>query len=198
MHPLALLQQASVTVAEAQQQVLAKTDYPRVYVQSSLSARGSGAEPNGTLSASLDGLGLERVNWAAGVQVVFPNVFGLDSLRARKAAAAANARAESALYDEAVLTVTAQRQAALATVQAARAIAANTPVQLAAARQSEAQARARFDAGLATLNELADAQSLLAQAEVQDQVARVDVWRALLSQAVADGSLASFMTLLRP
>ena len=57
-------------------------------------------------------------------------------------------------------------------VQAARAVAANTPVQLAAAQQSEAQARARYQAGLASIVEVADAQSLLAQAEVQDQLAR--------------------------
>ncbi len=50
--------------------------------------------------------------------------------------------------------------------QAARAVAANTPVQLAAAQQSEAQARARYEAGLASIVEVADAQSLLAQAEV--------------------------------
>jgi outer membrane protein TolC len=198
MHPLAQLRQASVTAAEAQQQILARTDFPHVYLQSSVSARGSGANADGTLSASPGGLGLERVNWAAGVQIVFPNVFDFANLRARKAAAAATTRAESALRDEALLTITAQQDAALATVQTARAIAANTPVQLAAARQSEAQARARYDAGLATLNELAEAQSLLTQAEVQDSMARVDVWRALLSQAVANDSLASFLTLLRP
>lgn len=198
IHPLAQLRQASVTAAEAQQDVLARTDFPRVYVQSSVAARGSGADPNGTLSSSLRGLGLERLNWAAGVQVVFPNVFDFANLRARKAAAAATTRAESALFDEAVLTVTAQQQAALAAVQTTRAVATNTPVQLAAAQQSEAQARARYDAGLATLNELADAQSLLAVAEVQNQVARVEVWRALLAQATAGGSLTSFLTLLRP
>jgi outer membrane protein TolC len=71
-------------------------------------------------------------------------------------------------------------------------------VQLAAAQQSEAQARARYDAGLATLNEIADAQSLLAQAEMQDQLARVDVWRALLAAALARGSVAPFVTLIRP
>jgi outer membrane protein TolC len=163
-----------------------------------VSARGSGASPDGTLSTNVDGLGLERVNWAAGVQIVFPNVFDHANLRARKAAAAATTRAESALYDESLLSVTAQQEAALEVVQTARAIAANTPVQLGAARQSEAQTRARYDAGLATLNELAEAQSLLTQAEVQDATARIDVWRALLSQAVANDSLASFLTLLRP
>jgi outer membrane protein len=83
-------------------------------------------------------------------------------------------------------------------LQAARAVAANTPVQLAAAQQSESQARARYQAGLTNIVEVADAQSLLAQAEVQDQLARIDVWRAMLASAVAQGDLAPFVRLLRP
>jgi outer membrane protein TolC len=71
-------------------------------------------------------------------------------------------------------------------------------VQLAAAQQSESQARARYQAGLTSIVEVADTQSLLAQAEVQDQLARVDVWRALLAEAAARGNLASFLTLLHP
>jgi outer membrane protein TolC len=95
-----------------------------------------------------------------------------------------------------MLTVTSQQQAAAAMVQAARAIAANTPVQLAAAQQSESQARARYQAGLASIVEVADAQSLLVEAEVQDQLARIDVWRALLAQAAAQGTLAPFVSLV--
>ena len=44
---------------------------------------------------------------------------------------------------------------------------------------------------------MAEAQNLLAGAEYQDAAARVDVWRALLAKAVAQGSLASFLDLLR-
>ena len=67
-------------------------------------------------------------------------------------------------------------------------------MQLAAAQQSEAQARARYQAGLASIVEVADAQSLLAQARsIRMQLARVDVWRALLAQAVAQGDLAPFV-----
>src|SRR5262249_39328682 len=157
--------QASVDQARAQEEVLARTDLPRVFVQSSVFARGSGANPNGVFDGGLDGLGLQRANWAAGVEVLFPNVFDFSSLRARKAAAASTARASNALYDEALLTVTSQQQTAAAILQARRAVAANTPIQLAAAQQSERQARARYDAGLTTIVEVADAQSLLAQAE---------------------------------
>jgi outer membrane protein len=196
-HPLAQLQQAAVEQARAAENVLVRTDLPRVYVQSSVFARGSGASPSGVFDGGVDGLGLHRANWAAGVQVIFPNVFDFSSLRSRKAAASASTRSEAALYDEAVLTVTSQQQAAAALLQAARAIASNTPVQLAAAQQSERQARARYNTGLTSIIEVADAQSLLAQAEVQDQLARVDVWRALLAEAVAHGDLAPFLNLVR-
>jgi len=82
-------------------------------------------------------------------------------------------------------------------VDAARAVAQNTPVQLTAAQQSEAQARARYDAGLAGIVEVAEAQNLLAGAEYEDAAARVDVWRALLAKAVAQGNFTSLVDLLR-
>jgi outer membrane protein TolC len=94
--------------------------------------------------------------------------------------------------------VTAEQRTASAVADAAREIAQATPIQLAAARQSEAQARARYEAGLASITEVAEAQSLLAEAEYQDAIARVDVWRALLAQAVAQGSVASFIESLGP
>jgi outer membrane protein TolC len=196
-HPLVQSEQAAVDLARARETVLTKTDRPRLYLQSSVSARGSGANTDGVFDGGADGLGLERANWAAGVQVVLPNLFDFSTLRSRRAAAGALTRAESARYDEAVLTVTSQQREADVMVDAARAVSQNTPIQLAAAQQSEAQARARYDAGLAGIIEVAEAQNLLAGAEFQDAAARVDVWRALLAKAVAYDSLASFVDLLR-
>ncbi len=196
-HPLLLFSQAAVDLARARETVLAKTDDPRIYLQSSVFGRGSGGNPDGTFDVGASGLGLERANWAAGVQVVFPNVFDFSSLHARQAAASALTRAEGARHDESILTVTAHQRAAEAMVDAARAIAQNTPIQLAAAQQSEAQARARYDAGLAGIVEVAEAQNLLAGAEYQNGVARVDVWRSLLARAIAQGNLVPFIELLR-
>jgi outer membrane protein TolC len=196
-HPLLRSGQAAIDVARAREDVLARTDRPRVYLQSSVFARGSGADADGSFDGGADGLGLERVNWAAGVQVVFPNLFDFASLRARRTAAGAQTRAQTAHYDETRLTIAAQRSVADAMIDAARAIARNTPVQLAAARQSEAQARARYDAGLTGLVEVAEAQSLLAGAEFQNAVALVDVWRALLAQAAASGDMSAFIEAVR-
>jgi outer membrane protein len=197
LHPLAQLRQAAVDAARAQETVLGRTDLPRVYLQSSIFARGTGASPTGTFDGGASGLGLDRTNWAGGVQVVFPNLFDFPSRRARRAASAATTRAEVARYDESVLTIASEQQEARTMVEAARAIATNTPVQLAAAQQSESQARARYQAGLASIVEVADAQNLLAQAEYEDEAARVDVWRALLAEAVARGDLRPFIGLLR-
>jgi outer membrane protein len=192
-HPLVQSGQAAVELARARETVLTRTDWPRVYLQSSVFARGSGANPDGQFDSGTDGLWPERANWAAGVQVIFPNLFDFTSLRARRTVAGAVTRAETARYDEAVLTVTAEQRTAGAMADAAREIAQTTPLQLAAARQSEAQARARYEAGLASIIEVAEAQNLLAEAEYQDAIARVDVWRALLAQAVAQGSVAPFI-----
>jgi outer membrane protein len=196
-HPLATVRQAAVAQARDSEAILARTDLPRIYLQSSLFARGSGASPNGTLDGGWAGLKLDRANWAVGVQVVLPNVFDLSALGARKAAAAAVERADTAAYEEALLAITSEQRAAAAMVQGARAIAANTPVQLAAARETEVRARARYESGLATVTEVADAQSLLAEAEVQNDFARIDVWRALLTAAAARGDLAPFLALVR-
>ena len=197
VHPAVQVHDAAVEQARDLQTVLGATFRPRIFVEASLASRGSGAEPTGGYDAGLGGLKLDRVNWAAGFQVVFPNLFDLGALRAKQAAAAATTRAEVALDDEAKLNVASQQQLAAAFLESARAIAANTPVQLNAARQSEAQARARYAAGLATIAEVVDAQSVLAEAEMQDELARVDVWRALLASAVARGDLAPFVALLR-
>jgi outer membrane protein TolC len=196
MHPLLEAQEAAVDLARAHESVLAAAYRPRFFLQGAAYARGSGAESDGRLEGGADGLWLERVNWAAGVQVVFP-VFEFAGIRARRETAAATARAAMARLDEDRLALTADQRSAEALVEAARDVARNTPIQLDAARESEAQARARFDAGLASIVEVADTQALLATAEYQDAAARVDVWRALLARAVARGAMDGFIAVVR-
>lgn len=196
-HPLARWQQAAVEEARSNEHQLARTNLPRIFLESSAFGRGSGANPNGTLGGGADGLGLQRGNWSAGVQVVVPNVFDFAGVHARRAAAAATERANAAAYDETLLALTSEQEVVQAMVHGARAVAENTSIQLAAARETEARARARYASGLAPIVEVADAQGLLAQAEAQDALARIDVWRALLAQAAAGGDLAPFLALTR-
>lgn len=72
-------------------------------------------------------------------------------------------------------------------------ISQNTPVELEAARAGETQASARYKAALAPIVEVAEAQRLLLQAEIEDNLARLSVWRALLGEALAQGDLQPFL-----
>lgn len=107
----------------------------------------------------------------------------------------ANQRREQALYDQTIQTLTGQMDQAEVVLDASRQIAQNTPVELRAATDSEAQARARFKAGLDTIVDVAEAQRLLLQAEIDDSLATLNIWRALARLAVAQGDLQPFIDL---
>jgi outer membrane protein TolC len=192
LHPLVRAQTLAVDLARAREQVLARSFFPRFNFQSAIFGRGTGAKTDGRTLGGLNGLAPDTPNWAAGITVTFP-IFDYASLRARKKVETFREQAESARYDQLLQNLTAQAQKARALIDGARRITGNTPLQLEAARTTERQARARYEAGLATVVEVAEAQRLLAQAEVEDALARLGVWRALLAAALASGDLEPFL-----
>ncbi len=196
-HPLALAEQARVNETLAREREVDRTDYPAIYFQSSVYGRGSGAALNGTFAGGLNGLGLERGNWAIAATVMFPDLFDFVAKRAQKQIATANERAEAAHYDETIQQLTGQLEQGLAALEGARRIAQNTPIELRAARETEVQARARYQAGLTTMVEVADAESLLVRAETDDALARLAVWHNLAMLAAAEGNLDPFLEAVR-
>lgn len=195
-HPFAVLERARVEESGAKVRALDRSYFPRFNFQSVVAGRGSGANPNGTVASGLNGLGLERANWAAGLTVTFP-LLDFASIRSRRQIEAANQRSEEARYQQALQDLTGQSEKARAAWEGARRVAENTPIQLRAARETEAQARARYEAGLATIVEVADAQRLLVQAEIADALARLNIWRTLAQLAAAEGDLRPFLSLVR-
>jgi outer membrane protein TolC len=192
MHPQAVAQMAAVDAARAFEKVLDRSYFPRFNLQSGVSARGTGVTPIGTFQGGSNGLAPTTANWAVGFTVTFP-IFDLFSIRERKEIEAHNERAELATYDRVVQEINAQSETARAESEGARRVAENTPIQLDAARVLDQQARARYDANLGTVVEVSDAQRLLLQAEVGDAVARIGIWRALLSEASARGNLSDLL-----
>jgi outer membrane protein TolC len=191
-HPLAETQMATVESSRALQDVLGHSYFPRVNLQTAYSLRGTGATASGAPRGGSDGLGFDTPNWAVGVTATFP-LFDWFSLRERRRIEASTERAEAATYDRIVQQLTAQSEQARAEMDGARRVAENTPIQLASARVLEQQSRARYDAGLANIIEVADSQRLLLQAEVGDAVARLGVWRALLADASARGDISGLL-----
>ena len=190
-HPLATFQAATIETVRARERILDRSYFPRLNFQSAFFGRGTGLPLNGRIDTT-KGLLPETPNWAAGISISFP-LFDFFSIRAKRRAEASNETAERARYDQTVQNLKAQDARARALIDAALRIAANTPIQLKAAQESALRARARYDAELSSITEVAEAQRLLAQAEIDDAVARLGVWRALLAAAAVHGDIKPFI-----
>ncbi|MDR3702648.1 MAG: TolC family protein [Candidatus Sulfopaludibacter sp.] len=191
-NPLSVEQNAVVEQLRAQLRILERSYFPRFYLQGAAYARGTGAEVNGTNLGGLNGLAPTIQDYALGFTVTFP-VMDRASIRAREVGQSATIRAETARYQQIATDLKARWNVAVATLGGARNVAANTPVQVAAARATTEQATARYRAALGNIDEVAEAQRLLTQAEIDDALARLGVWRALLGVATAAGDLQPFL-----
>jgi len=187
-HPRAAAQQAQVAIAEARRDAAAKAWRPTVLLQSAVYGRGSGANIDGTFAGGAGGLSPSVSNWAVGVSVNF-DLLGFAAHDATRRIETQEAAREQANRDMVFQSIRGDVARADIAVEAARQVAANTPVQLDAARTLEGQATARYRAGLGTVVEVAEAQRLLRQAEVEDALARLGVWRALFGLAAATGEM---------
>ena len=192
-NPLAVEQSAAVDQLKTQLKILERSYFPKFALQAAAYARGTGAETSGTNLGGLNGLAPNFQNYALGFTVTFP-VLDLAAIRAREAGQSATIRAETARSQQIAVDLKARWNAAVATLTGARAVAANTPVQVSAARAASDQAAARYRAGLGNIDEVAEAQRLLTQAEIDDVLARLGVWRSLLGVAIAAGDLQPFLT----
>jgi outer membrane protein len=195
-HPAALAGQAAVDVVRARERTLDRAYFPQITIQSAFAGRGTGAQVPGLPSMG-NGLWLQVPNWALGASVTFP-AFDIFSINARKRVEAQNEVAESARYERTIQSLTTQEAKANALMKAATDIAKNTPIERQAATAGESQARVRYQNGLASVIEVAEAQRLLAQAEADDAVARLGMWRALLATSQAHGDLTPFLDKIKP
>jgi len=191
-HPAAAEQNAVVDQAKAQLRALERSYFPRFALEGAAYARGTGAELNGANLGGLNGLAPNTQNYALGFSVTFP-VMDVYATRAKEAGQSAAVRAETARYRQIATDLKSQWNAAVASLEGARRVAANTPIQISAARAATDQATARYQSGLGVIDEVAEAQRLLTQAEIDDALARLSVWRGLLGIATSAGDLQPFV-----
>ena len=191
LHPLALAQTAAVDAAKAKEKVSERLWVPRFNWQSAVYGRGTGARLDGTFD---NGRGLypDTFNWATGITVSF-SAMDFFGIRARRKAEASATLAEQARYDQVVNTLKAQDTRARILLDSARKIAANTDIQVKAAQETLTRAKVRYEYGLTNIVEVADAQRLLAQAEIDAAVSKLAVWRAMLAGAKLQGDLKPFL-----
>ncbi len=191
-HPLAIAQNLTIQEVRSRERVLARSYVPRFYLQGSTYARGTGIQPSGVTGGGASGLGPNIQNWGLGMTVTFP-AFDIASIRARKQIELHNERVEAARYDQILQDLTGQIEKARAVLAGARRVSQNTPIEIESARVSEQQASARYRSGLGNIVEVAEAERILTQAEIDDALAKLGVWRALLGVAAASGDLQPFL-----
>lgn len=195
-HPAAEVQAALVNQQQARVAALARSYVPQFNTEAAVSGRGTGAALSGVFPGGDAGLSPNTLNWAFAVQAYFP-LMDVFSVRAKKKVEEATLRADQERYRQTLADLSAAAQGAEAELEGARQIAGNTPIELEAARQSERQQRARFQSGLATVVEISAAESLLMQAESDNAIARLNVWRALAGVAAARGDLSVLLSQLK-
>jgi outer membrane protein len=192
-NPLTAEQNATVEQTKAQLRALERSYFPKFSLQAAAYARGTGDERDGGRLGGLNGLAPNFQNYALGFSVTFP-LMDLAAIHARETVQSATIRAQAARSDQIVTELRARWNIALAQLHGARDVAMNTPIQISAARTAAQQATARYESGLGTIDQVAEVQRLLTQAEIDDALAHLGVWRALLGLATTAGDLQPFVT----
>ncbi len=188
-NPLALEQDAVIAESAARLRVFDKSYVPRFALQGTTYARGTGALPDGRVLGGVNGLGPNFQNWGVGFTATFP-LFEFPAIRARRSAEAARLEAERGRYEQVLVDLKARSGRAEAAYEGAIELAQTTPIATEAAAVAVSQARARYQAGLSSALEVADAQRRLAQAEIDNSLARLSIWRARLAMFAAKGDIA--------
>ena len=195
-HPALVEQEAAIEEVKARQFMLDRSLFPKFNAQAALYGRGTGASVVGPDQGWASGLGPNTGNWVMGFSMTWA-ALEFKAQRVKKEMEAASERKEIARRSLLAVEVNGAVDKAQAMITGARQIAAITPQHVAAVKVTLEQVTARYRAGLGTLLEVADAQRMLAQAEVDDAMARLNVWRAQLSLAIAAGDLQPFLSLVK-
>jgi outer membrane protein TolC len=177
---------AQIAVAEAAARAIGAERRPDLVLTGTFSGRMGTADPAGGPVPGRAGPLPTVPNWDVGLVLRWP--FWDPVVRARRDAAAS--RGEVARADLAAGARQAEAAVARAYVDldVARATLASLERAVEAARANGAQADARFKAGLGTSLELADAEALRTDAEIQLAVGRFDILRgrAVLTRLLAE------------
>jgi len=193
-HPLALQGKAVISIRQADKKVLDKEYYPKFRWLGGVNLRGTTFMTNrGDVEApGVSGVFPVIPNWNVGMMIDLP-FFEIIRIKAQKKVVLEQIKAANFAYDLVLQGLRRDDVQARASVRAAIALAANMPIQVEAASLAARQAQARYQAGLATVAQVAEANQILADSRVKEAVANVGVWRALLSVANVHGDLQPFL-----
>ncbi len=174
--------------AEARTRAVAAELRPELMATGTVSGRAGGAPPSGAgQAATAEGWVPNVPNWDVGVVLSWPLFDGTIAARRDAAQTAEQVRREE--IDLARQAQVASVRQSYVAVQVARTALEGLEQTVAAARANYDQADARFRAGLGTAVELADAEALRTDAEIQAALGQFELARAraAFGRAIAEG-----------
>ncbi len=192
--PVLKSSRASIVAAIAQRKVLDKENFPVFHLLGGFSTRGSGLGLDGKHDQSLGGNGVFPVipNYQLAV-IVNWNFLDYFRTKAQKKVQDQRINAQQQEYNLVMQNLRTEDVKSRARVKTAVQIAANMPIQVHAAEHAVQQAEARYKTGLGSVAQVAEANQVLAQSRMQEAIARVGIWRALLAVASVHGDLKPFL-----
>lgn len=193
-HPLAILKSAEIQRWKAKEIVLDKAYRPHLWFNSSVWGKGSndGVNPIRPVGGGV----LPQVfNYMVGASFSFP-VMEYFPLKAQKRIAYNNEMAARADLELAMQVLEKKDARARIMLAQAKQVAEETPGLVEAARVREIKVSKRYSTGLTDMVSLAQAEKALAEAEVEDAVAQVEVWRSILLLSYAQGDLKPFLNIV--
>jgi len=186
-HPVLVERQAAADEAAARLAVAQRSADPVVALQGTVYGRGTGVLDDNSSGTGADGLGLDAYNWAVGLSVTVP-FMEWHNKGAREAVEQLRVQAAQARREHAARELTRRLQVAKQDEQATREVAAQAAVIADAARSVATQVAARYQAGLSSIIEVADAERRLAQADIDRALVGLAIWRARLAVVHATAS----------
>ena len=179
---------AEVGAQEATTKAIGAEMRPNIFVSATLSGRAGGAPPSGGVGVPYgNGLLPTVPNWDIGLVFSWPILDGV--VDAREQASKAKEETLRAVVDLRRKEEVAAIQQAFFAVRVAQASLPALEKALDAARINYTQADARFKGGLATSVEVADAEALLTEAEIQVALGTFEMARsrAVFGRTIAEG-----------
>lgn len=178
---------AVVAAQEAETSAIGAEMRPNLFLSATISGRAGGAPPSSGSTPEGNGFLPIVPNWDIGVVLTVPFLDGV--VGAREDASKSKEDVARAALDARKAEEIAAIEQSYRALQAAKATLPALEASLAAAKLNYAQTDARFKGDLATSVEVADAEAVLTDAEIELALGRFEVARAraIFGRAIAEG-----------
>jgi outer membrane protein TolC len=191
--PILQLARAQLLTTVAHKRVLEREWDPVIHWLAGWNQRGGAVTPGGVVTGR-DGYGLGPATPNYQVALVINwNFLDIFRLRCEKKVQDHHIAAQEKQYELVLNNLKTLDKQSRARLQTAILVAESMPVEVGAAESAQKQAMVRYRVGLSSVAQVAEANQTLALARMQEAIANIGIWKAMLDVASAHGNLEPFL-----